>query len=92
MGGWYTIAAAVQLYHNKKGLKAPPPPTCAASAGPEDHNSEVKLYDAGINKCWCKIWNIFPHQKRVVWQGRIEIETSAASAVRDACCSIVAGV
>ena len=28
----------------------------------------------------------------IVWQGRIEIATSAASAVRDACCSIVAGV
>ena len=46
----------------------------------------------GLNKCWCKRWNMFPHQKRVVWQGRIEIEieTSAASAVRDACCSIAA--
>ena len=28
----------------------------------------------------------------VVLQGRLEIATSAASAVRDACCSIVAGV
>ena len=41
----------------------------------------------GQNKCWCKRCNIFPHQKRAVWQGRVEIETSAASAVRDACCS-----
>ena len=34
----------------------------------------------------------FPHQKRVVRQGRIEIATSAASAVRDAYWGIVAGV
>ena len=26
-------------------VKGAPPPTRAASAGPEDHNSEVKLYD-----------------------------------------------
>ena len=30
--------------------------------------------------------------KRVVWQGRIEVATSAASAVQDVCCSIVARV
>ena len=30
------------------GVNGGPPPTWAASAEPEDHNSEVKLYDTGI--------------------------------------------
>ena len=40
------------------GCRAPPP-AWAASAGPEDHNSEVKLYqyDTAKKKVWPEIYH-----------------------------------
>ena len=76
------------------GVKGAPPPTWAASAGPEDHNSEVKLYDTGIKYMLVQEMEDFSASKAhsVARTASIEIEISTASAVRDACCSIVAGV
>ena len=71
-----------------------PPPSWAASAGPEDHNSEVKLYDTVIKLMLVQEMEHSSASKAhsVARTASIEIETSAASAVRDACCSIVAAV
>ena len=96
--------ACVQVYYSGKG---PPPPAITASVRPEDHSSEVKLYNFGIKWNLTERWNVFQNQKRVVWRGRVKIatsakrvvwrgrvkiETSAAWAVKHAWCSVVAGL
>ena len=72
-------------------MKGVPPPTWAASTGPEDHNSEAKQYDTGIKQMLVQEMEYFSASKArsVARTASIEIATSAASAVRDACCSIV---
>ena len=80
--------------HVRTSVKGPPPPTWAASAEPEYHNSEVKLYDRGIKHMLVEEMEHFSSSKgrSVATTASIETETSAASAVRDACRSVVAGV
>ena len=62
--------------------------------GPEDHNSEVKPYGLGMKYMLVHATERFSASKTrsVARTASIEIETSAASAMRDACCGIVTGV
>ena len=55
-------------------------------------HSEVKLYDTAINIGARDGTFSASKARSVARTASIEIETSDASAVRDACCSIVAGV
>ena len=44
-------------------MKGAPPPTWAASAGPEDHISDVHLYDTGIKQMLVQEMNHFSASK-----------------------------
>ena len=43
--------------------------------GPDDHNSEVKLYDPGIKKMLGHETEHFSGSKLVVWQGRLQLNS-----------------
>ena len=75
-------------------VKGAPPPTWAASAGLEDNNLEVKFYrDKTYGMLVLGMENISGSNTRSVARtASIEIETSDASTVWDACYSRVAGV
>ena len=72
-----------QVSFTYEGVEGAPPPTWAASAGPEDNNLEVKL-------CWDEIYDVLVQEmesisgskaRSVPRTGSIEIESSDASAV-----------